>query len=97
MPPGRFRTAGPAGRKTLPPAPLPPRALCLFGGAYFGGNCWVAPGRDGSACRAAVFWAARLAAVVAGANWVLVGAGCGVTGLRALGRLLLGARRPRRG
>src|SRR5690242_21832319 len=36
--------------------------------------CWSAPGRVGNGSAADAVCAARLAAVVAGANWVLVGA-----------------------
>src|SRR5262249_8524862 len=59
------------------------------------GRCWVAPGRGGSGCLAAVIWAARLAAVVAGLNWVLDGAGCGSTGRSAPVKSLKVARRQR--
>src|ERR1700728_313252 len=75
--------------------PLPGPRRCLGCGAYFGGNCWVAPGRGGSGSRAAFCWAARLAAVVSGSNWVLVGAGCGVPEPSAPVKLLKVARRQR--
>jgi hypothetical protein len=63
-------------------------------GAYFG-ICCDAPGRGGSGWREAVFWAARLAAVVPGVNWVLVGAGFPVPESRAPVKLLKVARRQR--
>jgi hypothetical protein len=57
--------------------------------------CWSAPGRAGNGSAAAAVCAARLAAVVAGVNWVLAGAAFTLPGFRAPVKLLMVARRQR--